>query len=112
MVFLAGSNPARATINLMLMSRSFKKHPFTAVCCYFSNKKDKIIANRLFRRISKQRLKLDKDPLYSLKECSDTWNFESDGLASYHPKSYYNHLLERGYTEDDINELYRKQMSK
>ena len=68
MVFLAGSNPARATINLMLMSRSFKKHPFTAVCCYFSNKKDKIIANRLFRRISKQRLKLDKDPLYSLKE--------------------------------------------
>ena len=43
MVFLAGSNPARATINLMLMSRSFKKHPFTAVCCYFSNKKDKII---------------------------------------------------------------------
>jgi hypothetical protein len=94
------------------MSRSKKKNPFMAICVYLSNKKDKIMANRLFRRISKHRLKLGKDPLYSLKECSDTWNFESDGLASYHPKSYYNYLLKYGYTEDDINELYRKQMSK
>lgn len=94
------------------MSKSYKKNPFMCVCCYFSNKKDKIIANRLFRRISKHRIKLGKDPLYSIRECSDTWNFSSDGLAYYHPKSYYNRLLDRGYTQEDINNFYRKQMSK
>jgi hypothetical protein len=112
MVFLAGSIPARATINFMLMSRSFKKHPFMAVACYFSNKEDKILANRLFRRISKKKLKQGEEPLHSLKEVSDTWNFDSDGLAYYHPKEYYNHLLELGYTQEYIDELYRKQMSK
>lgn len=94
------------------MSRSHKKNPFMAVCCYFSNKKDKIIANRLFRRISKNRLRKGEYPLYSLKEVSDTWNFASDGLAYYHPKDYYNYLLKLGYTQNYIDELYRKQMSK
>lgn len=94
------------------MSRSYKKNPFIAVCVYFSNKKDKIRANRLFRRISKSRIKLGKEPLHSLKECSDTWNFDSDGLAYYHPKSYYNRLLEIGYTQEYIDDLYRKQMTK
>ena len=55
MVFLAGSIPARATINIM--SRSFRKHPFMCCCIYVSNKKDKTVANRLFRKRSKQRLK-------------------------------------------------------
>lgn len=83
-----------------------------AVACYFSNKKDKILANRLFRRISKKKLKQGEEPLHSLKEISDTWNFDSDGLACYHPKEYYNRLLEVGYTQEDIDEFYRKQMSK
>ena len=42
------------------MSRSYKKHPFKAICCYFSNKKDKTLANRLFRRISKEKIKRRK----------------------------------------------------
>ena len=112
MVFLAGSIPARATTNLMLMSRSFKRNPFMCYCIYVSNKKDKTVANRLFRKRSKQRLKQGEEPLHSLKEISDTWNFDSDGLAYYHPKEYYNYLLELGCTQDDIDELYRKQMSK
>lgn len=94
------------------MSRSYKKHPFIAIVCYFSNKKDKTIANRLFRRISKKKIKEGKEPLYSLKECSDVYNFDSDGLARYFPKKYYNYLLEMGYTQNDVDELYRKQMSK
>ncbi len=55
------------------MSRSKAKHPKISWICYFSNKKDKRIANRLFRRISRLKLKQGKDPLHSLKECSDTY---------------------------------------
>lgn len=91
------------------MSRSHKKSPFTTWAISESNKKDKIIANRLFRRISKSNLRKEEEPLYSLKECSDVWNFNSDGLAYYYPKQYY----ENGErTDEEIDEIYRKQMSK
>ena len=36
------------------MSRSYKKHPSINYVCYFSNKKDKRIANRRLRRSNKQ----------------------------------------------------------
>lgn len=36
------------------MSRSYKKHPSINYVCYFSNKKDKRIANRRLRRFNKQ----------------------------------------------------------
>ena len=50
--------------------------------------------------------------------CGDNYTFasknvlESDGLAFYFPKKYYNYLLEIGHTQEDVDELYRKQMSK
>ena len=91
------------------MSKSKKKSPFTTWAISESNKKDKIIANRLFRRISKSNLRKGEEPLYSLKECSDVWNFNSDGLSYYCPKQYY----ENGErTDEEIDEIYRKQMSK
>ena len=65
------------------MSRSKAKHTKISWICYFSNKKDKRIANRLFRRLSKSKLKQGKDPLYRLRECSDTYNFDSDGLPHW-----------------------------
>lgn len=65
------------------MSRSYKKHPGISFVSYLSNKKDKIIANRLFRRISKILLKQGKEPKHNLKEVSDTYNFASDGLAHW-----------------------------
>lgn len=49
-----------------------------------SNKQDKQIANKKFRRKSKLNIRdLDKDIPYDLDEVSDTWNFRSDGLAHY-----------------------------
>lgn len=69
---------------------------------YFSNKKDKVIANRLFRRISRLKLKKGEESLNSIREVSDTWNFDSDGLAYYFPKQYYNYLLNLGYSQEDI----------
>lgn len=109
---MASSIITQVTFNFLFMSRSYKKHPFISFACHVSNKEDKVSANRLFRRISKKKLKQGEDPLHSLKEISDVWDFDSDGLPYYHPKEYYNHLLELGYTQFDIDELYRKQMSK
>ena len=65
------------------MSRSYKK-PYACWVCYFSNKKDKRIANRKFRRKNKILLKLTPDKLkYRLREVSNVWSFSSDGLAHY-----------------------------
>lgn len=65
------------------MSRSYKKHPFASYVSYKSNKKDKQRANKLFRIKSKQNIKTEQEPLYSLNEVSNTYLFSSDGLASY-----------------------------
>lgn len=88
------------------MSRSYKK-PYANWVCYFSNKKDKRIANQRFRSRNKHILKkikelLDYDSSYvyepwdydtldntqgrlihRVRECSDVWDFASDGLAHY-----------------------------
>lgn len=49
-----------------------------------SDKKDKIAANKLFRRISKIILKTGNENIpSSIREVSDTWDFSSDGLATY-----------------------------
>ena len=62
------------------MSRS-KRKPYMTWC---SNKKDKIAANRIFRRINKILLKKDPDKIkYRLREVSDTYSFATNGLAYY-----------------------------
>lgn len=64
------------------MSRS-KRKPYITWCSG-SNKKDKIAANRIFRRINKILLKKDPDKIkYRLREVSDTYSFATDGLAYY-----------------------------
>ena len=64
------------------MSRS-KRKPYITWCSG-SNKKDKIAANRIFRRINKILLKKDPDKIkYRLREVSDTYDFATDGLAYY-----------------------------
>ena len=45
-----------------------------------SDKVSKRIANRKFRRIEKQKI---SDPPRKVREVSDNWNFNSDGLAIY-----------------------------
>jgi hypothetical protein len=64
------------------MSRSYKKSLAVKIAGK-SDKKDKRLANRLFRRLSKILLKMGKEPLHILKECSNTWSFSSDGLAHW-----------------------------
>ena len=93
------------------MSRSRKYHPFAPVCGG-SNKKDKRLANRKFRRINNLAVKHNLDKLlYKLKECSDTWNFNTDGLAYYqNPKERFR--MWRDMSDEEIKEIYRKLMRK
>lgn len=69
------------------MSRSKKKNPFTTICGG-SNKADKSIANRKFRRLSSRMIhNQDFENLpVDLDEISDTWDFSTDGLAFYYDK--------------------------
>lgn len=112
------------------MSRSrWKSHTkhgtFDSVATYFSNKKDKRIANQCFRSRNKQIAKevrklmdyqwsytdgFDYDDihmfpfLYHIRECSDVWGFQSDGLKRYYKRkgSWYK------YSDEDWDKLARK----
>ena len=81
------------------MSRSYQhyalrnkfKEAYWAAVCYFSNKKDKKLANQRFRtknkHLIKKLMKEDPDEInfhYRLREISNTWDFSSDGLAYHH----------------------------
>ncbi len=101
------------------MSRSVKsrkeKHgAFISYVCYFSNKKDKRLANQRFRTTERNQLRkmvsddeLDRDPVKNIREVSDVWNFDSDGLA------HYISFLDKGYdgeewTRDEIRKYRMK----
>ena len=78
-----------------------------------SNKQDKQIANKKFRRKSKLNIRdLDKDIPYDLDEVSDTWNFRSDGLAHYtsfsFKNNYFNNMVDKEEWEEILKKLKRK----
>lgn len=95
------------------MSRSHKYHTFATIC-RGRNKKDKRIANRKFRRINNLAIKYNLDKLlYRLRECSDTWNFPTDGLAYYQdPKEWKRFRMWRDISDEELKEIYRRLMSK
>ena len=93
------------------MSRSIKHSPFWSVVSYFSNKKDRTIANQKMRAANKQIIRnckshnkivepddgldddlseiypveeLDNSNFKTLREVSNTYSFASDGLPWYH----------------------------
>lgn len=67
------------------MSRSFKHTTISGITTATSEKRDKQLANRRFRRISKHRVRIDKEPLIDLNEISDIWDFQKDGKRCFFP---------------------------
>ncbi len=68
------------------MSRSRKKHSAAKICgC--SDKKDKQIANRRFRKMTRQLLReLEMERLpKTIREVSNAYTFSSDGRAMWMP---------------------------
>lgn len=88
-------------------NRKEKKGVFTTWTSYKSNKQDKQIANRKFRRKSKVDIhNIDKEPLHSLKEVSNTFSFASDGLAFY--SSYDNNYYQTEEEKQHYIEFFKK----
>ena len=67
------------------MSRSYKHTTISGITTATSEKRDKQLANRRFRRISKHRVRIDGEPLIDLNEISDIWNFQKDGKRYFYP---------------------------
>lgn len=67
------------------MSRSFKHTTISGITTATSEKRDKQLANRRFRRISKHQVKIDAEPLIDLDEISDIWDFQKDGKRYFFP---------------------------
>ena len=65
------------------MSRSYKKTPITSFTTAKSDKEDKKLANRLFRRASRNRIKSNREPFYRLRDVCDVWDFAKDGKMYY-----------------------------
>lgn len=95
------------------MSRSFKHNTF-ARWCGGSNKKDRSAANKRFRTLCKRAIQSDNEPPVNLREVSNTYEFNSDGLAHYIDKQTYSEIMGilRGFSDEYINNSWRKMMSK
>ena len=65
------------------MSRSYKKTPISGLTTAKSEKEDKRLANRLFRRTSRNCIKSNRDPFYKLREVCNIWDFAKDGRVYY-----------------------------
>ena len=72
------------------MSRSRRKSPVTGITTSESEKDDKRIYNRRYRRASKQLFENDpvRDPMPKLREFSDPWLMDKDGKARFDPSEY------------------------
>ena len=68
------------------MSRSYKHTTISAITTAQSEKRDKQLANRRFRRISRHRVKIEREPLIDLDEISDIWDFQKDGKRYFFPE--------------------------
>lgn len=67
------------------MSRSFKHTTISGITTATSEKRDKQLANRRFRRISRHRVRIEIEPLVHLNEISDIWDFQKDGKRYFFP---------------------------
>lgn len=68
------------------MSRSYKHTTISAITTAQSEKRDKQLANRHFRRISRHRVRIEAEPLVHLNEISDVWDFQKDGKRYFDPE--------------------------
>lgn len=72
------------------MSRSYRKNPITSTNCggfNRSEKKDKTIANKKFRRLSKSKLNIDPEADDIPEDMDEVSNFVKDGKVRWDIKN-------------------------
>ena len=74
----------------MNMARSRKKNPVHSMTTASSEKEDKRLYNRRFRRVSKQALRVnpEREVLPHLREYSNPWCMDKDGKVRFDPKKH------------------------
>ncbi|MDY4280900.1 MAG: hypothetical protein SOX56_07525 [[Pasteurella] mairii] len=76
------------------MSRSYKKTPICGITSAESEKQDKRIANRRFRRNARQLVKIGKEPPFNIRVVSNVYSFDKDG-KQYFSAMKYPYLLRK-----------------
>jgi hypothetical protein len=74
----------------MNMARSRKKTPVQGITTARSEKQDKRLYNRRFRRICKQAMRInpEREVLPHLREYSDPWGMDKDGKVRFDAKRH------------------------
>lgn len=76
------------------MSRSYRKMPICGITTAESEKQDKQIANRRFRRNTRQLVKAGKEPPFNIRAVSNVYSFDKDG-KQYFSAIKYPYLLRK-----------------
>ncbi|MGD9724889.1 MAG: hypothetical protein AB7V39_00575 [Nitrospiraceae bacterium] len=71
------------------MSRSFRKRPYVSLFGYRSEKDWKQISSRVFRRVSKQAIQQDQEPLHRDDEAVNKYSFPSDGTKGWRKDGWW-----------------------
>jgi len=97
------------------MSRSYRKTPIIAWCGCYSEKEDKKIWHRRFRRVNRVRVSCGLEPKH-VRELSDPWCMHKDGS-----KNWFGHYkygvhrtgwCHRQYSEEQVKGWYKEYMRK
>lgn len=70
------------------MGKSFKRTSICGNAVASSEKQDKRLANRRFRRNSKQLINCKREPCVDIKEVSNVYSFNKDGKHYFSSKEY------------------------
>lgn len=88
------------------MSRSHKYHPFGHIC-KGRNSPWKKMANRKFRRLNRLAVKNNLNKLlHRLRECSNVYDFPTDGLAYYQDPNSWKKC--KVWKDMDLKEIYKR----
>ena len=100
-------------VRMCKMSRSYKKYAVTTCTTSASEKNDKRIAHRVFRKRAKRALKNNKLSLlpFRMRDVSNIWCFAKDGKVIWEylsSHSFFRHIVADEQLPDIIKKARRK----
>ena len=96
-------------VRICTMSRSYKKHAVTSCTTSASEKNDKRIAHRVFRKRAKRALKNNKLSLlpFRMRDVSNIWCFAKDGKVTWEYLSSHS-FFRRIVTDEQLQDIIKK----
>lgn len=100
------------------MSRSYRKHPCSAHTCSSSEKQDKQLWHRRYRRAIRHRIMHDGEEddylLPHFREHSNPWSMAKDGKSyySWQDSYYYHRFCNEEPTDSDFQDYLRNHVRK